>query len=94
MGVSSSRIIFRHLIPLMIPGTTVFMVLSASRAVLSESALAFLGIGPTGDYITWGTMIRLGLSNLDMWWVSLFPIIGLVVLSLVYQRLGKTVNET
>ena len=93
MGLSSMRIVFQHLIPLMIPGTAVFMVLSASRAVLSESALAFLGIGPTGDYITWGSMIRLGLTNLDMWWVSFFPILGLVLLSLVYQKMAKAFQK-
>ena len=87
------RIVFQHLIPLMIPGTAVFMVLSGSRAVLSESALAFLGIGPTGDYITWGSMIRLGLTNLDMWWVSFFPILGLVLLSLVYQKIAKAFQK-
>ncbi len=93
MGLSSMRIIRLHLIPLMIPGTAVFMVLSASRAVLSESALAFLGIGPTGDYITWGSMIRLGLTNLDMWWVSFFPILGLVLLSLVYQQIARALQN-
>ncbi len=89
LGLSSIRIIRKHLIPLMLPGTAVFMVLAASRAVLSESALAFLGIGPTGSYITWGTMIRLGLNDLTMWWVSFFPIMGLLALSLLFQKMGR-----
>jgi len=38
-------------------------------------------------------MIRLGLTNLDMWWVSFFPILGLVLLSLVYQKIAKAFQK-
>jgi len=92
MGFSGTRIIFRHVMPLMAPSVRVFMGLTASRAVLSESALAFLGIGPTGGMMSWGSMIRLGLSDLTMWWVSLFPVLGLVAVAMLFMY-GSRVDK-
>lgn len=92
MGFSGMRIVFRHMIPLMAPSVRVFMGLTASRAVLSESALAFLGIGPTGGMMSWGSMIRLGLSDLNMWWVSLFPVLGLVAVAMLFMY-GSRVDK-
>lgn len=89
MGFSSGRIVLMHLAPLMIPGTVVFTMLTASRMIGAESVLSFFGIGPTGDMVTWGNMIRLGLTDLSMWWVSIFPIMGLVVLSYFFSALLK-----
>lgn len=85
MGVSGWRIMGLHIMPLLKSYSVVFMSLTAARAILSESALSFLGIGPTGEWMSWGSMIRLGLNNMNMWWVALFPIIGLVGLSLLFR---------
>ncbi|HND73936.1 MAG TPA: ABC transporter permease subunit [Saprospiraceae bacterium] len=85
MGIQDSRIIVRHLAPMMLPATGTFMSLTAARAVLAESALSFLGIGPTGELMSWGSMIRLGLSNMQIWWVALFPVLGLVGLTMLFR---------
>ncbi len=85
MGIPDGGIIARHLAPLMLPAAGTFMSLTAARAVLAESALSFLGIGPTGGLMSWGSMIRLGLANMHIWWVALFPVLGLVGLTMLFR---------
>lgn len=88
MAIPGHYIIIRHMVPLLMPFVRIFMSLTAARAVLSESALSFLGLGPTGEWMSWGTMIRIGLANFAIWWVAFFPIIGLVAITLIF-RIGK-----
>ena len=88
MAIPGHYIIIRHMVPLLMPFARIFMSLTAARAVLSESALSFLGLGPTGEWMSWGTMIRIGLANFAVWWVAFFPIIGLVAITLIF-RIGK-----
>ncbi len=54
-GAGASRIIFRHLVPHMIPLAAVFMMLSVVGAVVAEGFASWLG--QTGTRLSWGTMV-------------------------------------
>ncbi len=57
-GLSTSKKIFKHLIPNVIPQLIVSMTLGLGSIILMEATLGYLGIGAPADTATWGTMIE------------------------------------
>jgi peptide/nickel transport system permease protein len=58
MGYSTSRKIFKHLVPNVMPQLIVSMTLSLGSMILYESSLSYLGLGAPEKYAAWGTMIN------------------------------------
>ncbi len=59
MGFSTSRKIFKHLVPNVLPQLIVSMTLSLGSMILSEATLSYLGLGVQAPYAAWGTMINI-----------------------------------
>ena len=59
MGYSTSRKIFKHLIPNVLPQLIVTMTLSLGSMILYEASLSYLGLGAPEEYAAWGTMINI-----------------------------------
>ena len=57
MGASTSRIVFRHLMPQLVGPAIVFASLSVATAIAAEAALSYLGFGLPLDVPSWGRMI-------------------------------------
>ena len=58
MGYSTSRKIFKHLVPNIMPQLIVSMTLSLGSMILYEASLSFLNMGVQPPYAAWGTMIN------------------------------------
>lgn len=58
MGYSTTRKIFKHLVPNVMPQLIVTMTLSLGSMILYEASLTFLGLGAPEKYAAWGTMIN------------------------------------
>ncbi len=58
MGFSTSRRIFKHLIPNVLPQLIVSMTLSLGSMILYEASLSYLNLGVKAPYAAWGTMIN------------------------------------
>lgn len=58
-GLSTSKKIFKHLIPNIVPQLIVSMTLGLGSIILTEATLGYLGIGAPLDTATWGNMINL-----------------------------------
>ena len=83
IGASDGRIIFRHILPNALSPVLVSATLGVAGAILTESALSFLGIGVQPPTPAWGSMIADGRSfMLDAWWVSAFPGVAIFLLVL------------
>lgn len=79
MGASSRRIVFRHILPVILPTLVTIATLDFAFVMLAESALSFLGIGIQPPEITWGLMVSQGRDYLTTaWWLSFWP--GLVII--------------
>lgn len=79
MGASSTRIIFRHILPVILPTLLTIATLDFAFVMLAESSLSFLGIGIQPPEITWGLMVSQGRPYLtSAWWLSFWP--GLVII--------------
>ncbi|NQW00806.1 MAG: ABC transporter permease [Rhodospirillales bacterium] len=74
MGASTTRIIVRHITPLILPTLTTIATLDFAFVMLGESALSFLGIGIQPPEITWGLMVAQGRNYLQSaWWLAFLP---------------------
>jgi len=79
MGASTLRIVFRHILPVVLPTLVTIATLDFAIVMLAESSLSFLGIGIQPPEITWGLMVSQGRSYLtSAWWLSFWP--GLVII--------------
>ena len=79
MGASTPRIVFRHILPVILPTLVTIATLDFALVVLVESSLSFLGIGIQPPEITWGQMVSQGRPYLtSAWWLSFWP--GLVII--------------
>lgn len=87
LGAGSGRIMFRHLVPNTLAPLIVNTTLAVGGAIITESALSFLGFGIQPPVATWGNMLTNAQQYLfDYPWLALFPgfMIFLTVLSFNY----------
>jgi peptide/nickel transport system permease protein len=82
IGAPNHWVLARHVLPAVTPVIAVSVVLTASRAVLAEAGLSFLGLGDPGSW-SWGTILynaqRSGVLS-SAWWTALFPSLAILVL--------------
>lgn len=90
MGASSGRIIFRHILPVVLPTLMTIATLDFAFVMLAESALSFLGIGIQPPEITWGLMISQGRQYLTTaWWLSFWPGLAIILTTLSLNLLSN-----
>lgn len=93
-GCSPARIIFRHLLPASYPSIIVAATLGIAGAILTESALSFLGIGVQPPTPSWGNMLAAGKENIDFaWWLSLFPGLAIFIAVMGFNLLGEGLRD-
>jgi peptide/nickel transport system permease protein len=93
-GAKNSTIIFREILPNVIPSVLVFIPLMVSLAMLTESALSFLSIGVQPPDASWGTIIKDGLGLLyTRPLVALAPGLFIVVTAVALNLLGDAVRD-
>lgn len=94
MGVSHPRILIRHILPGAARPLLVQAALDVGPALLTASALSFLGLGvlpPTAD---WGKMVDEGRKFFPgRWWVSAAPGIAIFLLALAFSVLGDALRD-
>jgi len=94
LGASDRRIIFRHILPNALAPVVVAATLGVAGAILTESALSFLGIGVQPPTPSWGNILTSGKAYIDFaWWLSLFPGIAILVTVLGYTLLGEGLKD-
>ncbi|MEW9613605.1 ABC transporter permease [Shinella sp. S4-D37] len=90
MGASNRRILFRHILPVVLPTLTTLATLDFAYVMLAESALSFLGIGIQPPEITWGLMISQGRQYLtNAWWLSFWPGLAIILTTLSLNLLSN-----
>jgi peptide/nickel transport system permease protein len=91
LGVSEWRILGRHLLPQVSSQIGVTAAFCMASAVVAESTLSFLGIGPGSLGSSWGTMLRQGADHAatGAWHLWLFPTIAVVAVVLSCHALAE-----
>ena len=95
IGVSSVRIMFRHMLPNALSVVIVAATLNVAGFIIAEAAIDFLGVGIHPPQVSWG----LALSNSQAyiaagnWWWPLFPGIALLITVLSVNFLGDGLRD-
>ena len=79
LGVSNWQIIVRHVLPNSLTPVVTFLPFRMSGAILSLTALDFLGLGVPPGTPSLGELLSQGKNNIDAWWISLSTFAVLVV---------------
>ena len=93
-GARDSRIIFRHLLPNALAPVLVSASFGVAGAILTESALSFLGFGVPLPTASWGSILSAAHAYIDhAWWLVLFP--GLAIFSTVaaFNIIGEGLRD-
>ncbi|MEZ4862058.1 MAG: ABC transporter permease [Caldilineaceae bacterium] len=94
IGVSHSRILWRHILPNTLSPIIVKMSTDFGFAVLTAAALGFIGLGAQPPTPEWGAMINAGRDYFpDKWWVSTFPGMAIFVMVFSWNLLGDGVRD-
>jgi len=95
IGASDLRIIFVHILPNAMASVLVAATLGVAGAILTESALSFLGIGVQPPTPSWGNILTAGKDNIDIaWWLSLYPGLAILITVLGYNLLGEGIRDS
>lgn len=79
-GASANSIIWRHVLPIVLPTLLTVATLDFCYVMLAESSLSFLGIGIQPPDVSWGLMVSQGRTYLhSAWWLSFFPGLAIVI---------------
>lgn len=93
LGMSDREIIFRQVLPNAFSPIIVAGSLMVATAILTEAALAFLGLGDP-NAISWGYMIGSGRSFLrDAWWLCAIPGVMILLTVLSINFVGEGLND-
>ncbi|MBI5144148.1 MAG: ABC transporter permease, partial [Candidatus Omnitrophica bacterium] len=94
MGADDAWIILKHLIPNAVGPILVSATLGIGGAILTESALSFLGIGVQPPTPSWGNILMDGKSTLGVaWWLTIFPGAFILLTVLAYNLLGEGLRD-
>ena len=94
-GVSSLRIMRRHVLPNVMGPVMVLATIQVATAIITEATLSFLGVGSPPTAPSLGTLIRVGNDFLfsGEWWITLFPGVMLVLIALSVNLLGDWLRD-
>ena len=92
MGLSNWQIMWRHILPNSMTPVITFLPFRMSAAILSLTALDFLGLGVPG-LPSLGDLLREGKENLDAWWISIPTFIVLSLTLLLLTFIGDALRD-
>ena len=95
MGATRRRIVLRHLAPNAIGVIVVNATFTLSDAILTLSALSFLGLGLPPPQADWGGMLSGGLNYLfdGYWWLVYPPAVILILTVVAFNLIGDAVRD-
>jgi peptide/nickel transport system permease protein len=97
MGMSDIKIIFKHVIPQLLPLTFASIAIAVPSAILGEAALSFLGLGDP-SIPTWGQILHEANSGQaaarGLWWWILPPGLMIALTGLAFALMGNAVESS
>lgn len=94
MGVSSTAIIWRHIVPNTLGTVVVYVTLTIPLAILTESFLSFLGLGVQEPMTSLGVLISEGARQMESSpWMLVFPAIFLAIMLFCFNFIGDGLRD-
>ena len=93
-GVSTARIIFRHITPNLLGIVIVYVTLTIPQAILVESFLSFLGLGVQEPQTSLGALVNAGVNQMEgAPWMLLIPAALLALILMSFNFLGDALRD-
>jgi peptide/nickel transport system permease protein len=93
-GARDARIIFRHLLPNALAPMLVSASFGVAVAILTESALSFLGLGVPLPTASWGSMLSKAYEHIEYaWWLIAFPGMAIFTTVAAFNIVGERFRE-
>ncbi len=94
LGATSSRVLFRHILPNALPLLLVAASLRVGGFILLEAALSFLGLGVQPPTPTWGSMISLNRTYINSApWMVIFPGLAISLTVISFNVIGDFLRD-
>lgn len=94
IGAPDRLLLWRHILPNVLPPVTVVATFSVARVIIAEASLSFLGLGIPPPMPSWGAMLDEGRNYITTgWWLALFPGLAILVLVLGINLVGDWVRD-
>jgi len=94
LGASTSHILFREILPNIVPPIIVLATLRMATIIIAEASLSFLGIGVPPSIPAWGTMVADGRADVgSAWWIATFPGLAILLLVLCVNLFGEGLRD-
>ena len=93
-GVSTTKIIFKHLVPNTLGPVIVYATLTIPQVMLTEAFLSFLGLGVQAPYASWGSLAADGIKNIAIYpWQLIFPGVTMALTLFSLNFLGDGLRD-
>jgi peptide/nickel transport system permease protein len=92
-GAGTARLIFAHVLPNSSSPVLVSGTFALAAAILVEGALSFLGFGIPDDMASWGGLLNEVRSNVEAWWLALFPGAAIFATVTAFNLLGEGLRD-
>lgn len=96
MGQKDSKIVFRHILPQLLPYAFASIAISVPAAITTEAGLSFLGLGDP-SFPTWGQILHdantYGASARGLWWWIMPPGIMIAITGLAFVFIGNALDS-
>jgi len=90
MGASRARVLFRHVVPIVLPTLLTIAAIDFAAVIITESGLSFLGLGIQVPDFTWGSMVATGRNYITRaWWLSFWPGLAITMTALSLNLLAS-----
>jgi len=94
LGAKDRRILFREVLPNIVPAMLAFALTGLAVLIVAEGALAFLGQSVPPPIPTWGKLIDDGRQDLETaWWISLLPAAVMFLTILAFNIMGDVLAK-
>ncbi len=96
LGATSSRIVFREILPNVIPVAVTFGLITVAGVIVVEGSLAFLGLSVPLPTPSWGNMISEGAANGNIQtnpYIMLWPVLAMFLLLLSINLIGDRLRQ-
>lgn len=97
LGATSYRVIFRELLPNVLPAIVSFALIGMATVIILEGALAFLGLSVAPPTPSWGNMINEGRQYLQPpeqnIWITIWPVVTIVLFLLALNFIADKLRQ-
>jgi len=94
LGVRSTRILWRHIIPNTLSPVIVAATLGIGNLIILEAGLSYLGMGVQQPTASWGNIMQDGSGSVaTLWWLSVFPGLMIVLTVMAFNIVGDGLRD-